>query len=446
MTQELTQRLPRVIMQRSTRRTRRKRDRLAVMVLLGLVGAACGSDATPDGTTAQPNLTPDAPGSEASAGGSAIDKESTASSASTKPDPTPAGAAAGQSDATDGGGMAQAGKPMSSPAANGGAAGSGSTSSPGPTMPSKKPEMLDPAVDWTALKIVYPVIYSAYDGVHKFHVPLHVEDTKVELSDWSAIPSDAVQFDDDPEGGGVMITVLKPTSPVTIAVRSGSGAAAIGGTAMLNVTSATPEQWQLGKDRYTTGSEWNPLDQYSDKIQDKLPAELKGMSIEMINMLTADQLIEILGPVKFAELLLQVPEWLDMELTDLMPAPTNTKCTNCHSTGAKIFEVQHTPTQIAQVSDADLITIFTKGMKPASIGFRVLPTDLQETYAQMHQWMASDEEVKALVVYLRSLTPEGQGDFLGPDGKYYPVTQGQGNSSLADLIAQGLADLVAGKK
>ena len=54
-------------------------------------------------------------------------------------------------------------------------------------------------------------------------------------------------------------------------------------------------------------------------------------------------------------------------------------------------------------------------------------------------------EVKSLVVYLRSLTPKGQGDFLGPDGKYYPVTKGQGNMSLQDLIAQMFADLLAGK-
>ena len=36
----------------------------------------------------------------------------------------------------------------------------------------------------------------------------------------------------------------------------------------------------------------------------------------------------------------------------------------------------------------------------------------------MHTWNVSEEQVLGLVVYLRSLTPEGQGDILLPNGLY----------------------------
>jgi hypothetical protein len=56
-------------------------------------------------------------------------------------------------------------------------------------------EMLDPAVDWEALTVIFPTMYSAYDGVHLFQVPAHVDGATVELSGWQAIPSDSVTFD-----------------------------------------------------------------------------------------------------------------------------------------------------------------------------------------------------------------------------------------------------------
>ena len=79
--------------------------------------------------------------------------------------------------------------------------------------------------------------------------------------------------------------------------------------------------------------------------------------------------------------------------------------------------------EVSRVSDQELITILTMGMKPAGVGFRILPpmlgdqTDV-EIYADYHTWEATDEELKGLVVYLRSLTPTGQGDIKLPDGSY----------------------------
>jgi hypothetical protein len=260
---------------------------------------------------------------------------------------------------------------------SGATAGSGSAAGTGGSQPMV--EMLDPNVDWTALTLVYPTAYSAHDGVHTFQVPFYVDGATVELSGWSAIPSSAVSFDPDPELGGVIVTVLENAPQITIAARSG----AIGGTATLHVTGATPEQWEMGKARYANGVEFN------------LPT-----------FTLAD----------FQAMLLN-PNWMPPE------APPNLACNNCHTTGAKYFEIQHTPTQAARFSDEDLRTILTTGMKPPGIGFRLLPPTLfgmsaQEVYADFHAWDASDDEIKGLIVYLRSLTPEGQGDILLPDGTY----------------------------
>jgi hypothetical protein len=319
---------------------------------------------------------------------------------------TQAAASAGSAAASSPMSNASAGTQAAAPSAAAAGA-SGAASKP------VAPEMLDPKVDWKALKVLYPTMYSAYDGVHKFQVPVRVEDTTIELSGWSSIPSAAVQFDPDPEGGGVLLTVLNDTPEVTIAAHTG-GSAPLGGTATLHVTKATPEDWALGQERYTTGADWEIIDPAN------VPPELQGMDVTKLSF---EEIIGLVGPVKLLELLASVANG--------PPPAHNLKCTNCHSTGAKYFEVQHTPTQIAQISDADVETIFTKGMKPPGVAFRVLPTDIQPRYKDMHLWMATEAEVKGLIVYLRSLTPAGQGDILLPNGQYVPA---QPNMDLISII------------
>jgi hypothetical protein len=63
------------------------------------------------------------------------------------------------------------------------------------------------------------------------------------------------------------------------------------------------------------------------------------------------------------------------------------------------------------------------GKKPEGVGFRILPMMLgnmtaAEVYASFHKWEATPEELKGLIIYLRSLTPTGQGDIRLPDGTY----------------------------
>jgi hypothetical protein len=116
--------------------------------------------------------------------------------------------------------------------------------------------------------------------------------------------------------------------------------------------------------------------------------------------------------LNFADLI--NPEWVPPE------PPDNLACNNCHTTGAKYFEIQHTPTQIARLSNEDLVTILTTGMKPAGVDFRVLPESFQHLYVGFHTWEATEEDQLGLIVYMRSLTPTGQGDILLPDGGFGP--------------------------
>jgi hypothetical protein len=179
--------------------------------------------------------------------------------------------------------------------------------------------------------------------------------------------------------GGVLVTVVKDVPEITIAARSDI----IGGVALLNVTSATPAQWAAGEARYNNGKE---------------------LELPMID------------PAMFAELLLD-PNWMPPS------PPGDLACNNCHSLGAMLLEVQHTPTQAARFSDDQLRTILTMGTKPEGVGLRVLPDMLfgmtgMEVYKEMHTWDSTEEEIVGLIVYMRSLTPIGQGDILLPDGTY----------------------------
>jgi hypothetical protein len=238
---------------------------------------------------------------------------------------------------------------------------------PPPHMPDPEVmEQLDPNVDWTALQIVYPRMYSAYDGVHTFNVPVFVDGVEIELSGWSAIPASAVQFDADPETGGAMITVLEGVEEITIAAAAGP----IGGTAPLFITTATPEDWERG------------LARYDNMVDYDLP------------MLSFVDLIN--------------PNWVPPE------PPDNLSCKNCHSDGAKYFQIQHTPSQAARISDDELIQILTTGTKPAGIGYSVLPEAFQHLYVGFHTWEASEQDMIGLIVYMRSLTPTAQGDIVVP--------------------------------
>lgn len=265
----------------------------------------------------------------------------------------------------------------------GGGGGGGGTVAPNEmTKEQRFPEV----TDWAALEVVYTTAYTAFDGEHVFKVPFRVQDTEVPLSAWFSVPDGAVMFDEDTErssaeGPGVIVTVVAYHPEITIGAQSGM----LGGTATLKVTQATPAEWEAGEARYDNGIDYD------------------------FPQFTPEQFLMLLLDPNF-----------------MVPAPApNTSCISCHSEGAKYFEIQHTPTQIARFSDEELTTILTMGIKPAGIGFRILPAMLggqtnEEIYKEYHRWDGTEAEIKGLLVYLRSLTPTGQGDIKLPDGTYVP--------------------------
>ncbi len=336
-----------------------KRIRLSAALLTALAMIGCGAASDDSGGTGDGAMSAD-PGANPGSSGDSAD---------------PGGTSGDSGDSSE----------TNSPGDSGDSGDPGDSGSAGSTAnepPQEVLEQLDSSVDWSALTLVYDRMYSAYVEGHTFQVPVYVDGATIELGDWSAIPSSAVSFDPDPESGGVLITVLEDVPEITIAARSGQ----IGGTAPLFITSGTPEQWAMGEARYANGVELN-------------------IDFDLA-----------MGAEQFAMMLLD-PNW------EPPPPEGDLACNNCHTTGAKYFEIQHTPTQAARFSDDELRAILTDGTKPEGVGYRVLPDMLgsltaDELYTQYHKWEASEDEIVGLIVYLRSLTPEGQGDILLPDGTY----------------------------
>jgi hypothetical protein len=286
-------------------------------------------------------------------------------------------------DGTTGMGMGAGTSGGSDPGGAGASGGAGTSAAAGSAAPPVEPppaiEMLPEGVDWEALTVgaadsngvVHPHMYSAWNGVQTFKVPARVEGATVELSGWVAVPSSAVLFEEDPESmaGGVMITVLEAVPEITIGAMTSD--MLLGGAATLHVLAATEQDWIDGEARYNNGVDY------------------------MIPMLSFTDLLD--------------PNYMPPE------PPDNLACNNCHTTGAKYFEIQHTPSQIAYISNADLITIFTMGVKPPGVAWSIIPPELEHLYVDFHTWEAPMDQQEKLIVYLRSLTPVVQGEILIPD-------------------------------
>lgn len=221
--------------------------------------------------------------------------------------------------------------------------------------------------DWDALEIVHPLLFSGYDGVHTFKLPLRVRCTSVPLRAWVVEPAGAVTFAADPDNSsGVLATIAQPVASIRVAAINGS----IAGVAVVRVTIGTPQQYALGADRFNNGASW------------------------MLNIL------------------------------DPTPPPPDTRCSECHSENSSTdFDIAITPTQIARVSDAELRAIFASGTKPSDVPYRVLPETMTfgtttytnaQLYEIFHDWNASQDALTGMALYLRSLTPRGAGCVTNP--------------------------------
>lgn len=224
----------------------------------------------------------------------------------------------------------------------------------------------DEAAGDEELSIEFPEMYSAYGGDHEFQLPAHIGGIK--NVKWSADPSDAVSFakQDDDSGSTTMITVKKFVSEVKITAKAGG----LKSTAILHLTEASDDLWTQGSERYNNG------------VVFKKPERGDG------------------GGGGGGR-----PDggWGKGERV----VDKSLACTNCHAKGGKGSDVEHTPTQTAGYSDEELIDIFTKAEKPSWAKMRVMKA---EQWKKIHTWEMEEDEKMGLVVYLRSLTPESQGE------------------------------------
>jgi hypothetical protein len=221
----------------------------------------------------------------------------------------------------------------------------------------------------SGLEIQFPKMFSAYDGKHEFKVPVMIEGVK--KVNWTA--SDPEMVDIDAANDGTATITVRKAGTVTIRAKAGS----LTGEAVLTITESKDDEWEAGNQRYNNGVVLKRGGRRDDAGGGGAPnAERQQAS-----------------------------------------------CTNCHGSagGDESKDVEHTPMQTAGYSDSELVSVFTKGQKPAGVEQRVMMS--KSRWSKMHQWAMDEFAVKGLVVYLRSLEPKSQGpvDFggkgKGGDGK-----------------------------
>lgn len=247
------------------------------------------------------------------------------------------------------------------------------------------------------LSIVFNPMYSAFISAtsqHSFQIPAFVNGVSGATVQWSASDSSAARFQVDQSTGGTMITVLK-SGPVTINATAGT----LCGSSVLNVTPSTEDDWTTGNARYNSDAGLiNPFG---------------GMGGAMM------------GPPPGGFMVPSPSDPSPFE-PDGGPGPA---CTNCHGETATmgIFRgIEHTPEQTGGFSDQELIDIVVNGIIPD--GGYYDPTIIPYRFWQFfHKWrdISTPDQQKAIVVYLRSLTPkkqDGHLDFNGlmPGGNMMP--------------------------
>jgi len=226
----------------------------------------------------------------------------------------------------------------------------------------------------STLQIHFAPMYSAFvtdSTTHTFQVPAIVTGGSG-TSSWSASDSTAVTFAPDPTTGGTIMTLKSATPTVTITAQVGS----LCTSAQLNITSAVEADWQAGNARYNNNV---PL------VVGCIDSRVKPALAE------AGIMIPLPGPP-------------DSGCPDAGPA-----CTACHGpkgTAGFFQGVLHTPEQTAGFTDQQLVDIFVNGV--VADGGPYDPSYVPyEFWTLFHNWtdISTPDEQKAMVVYLRSLTP-----------------------------------------
>ena len=231
-----------------------------------------------------------------------------------------------------------------------------------------------PCTASSALQISFAPMYSAFvtdSTTHTFQVPATVTGG-TGTAKWTASDPNAVTFSPGFDPGSTNIRVKALTSVVTITAQVGS----LCTSTQLNVTPAVEADWQAGYARYNNG-----VPMYPGCVGAKVAPLLVDSGFVM-------------------------PPPPDSGCPDAGPA-----CTGCHGdnpTGGFFQGVQHTPAQTGGFSDPQLTDIFVRALDP-NYDTSYLP---YEYWHAFHTWSDIDtpQAQKAMVVYLRSLTPTGDPD------------------------------------
>jgi hypothetical protein len=331
------------------------------VVALGACLSACGGGGTSGGSGSNSAGPPNSAGS----GSTAATSGSTTATSGTANSGTTSAAS---------GGIEDAGEPTTD-------ATSTVTTSPG-TCPTP------------TVQIDFSPMYSGFipgSTAHTFQIPAVTDDGN--SATWSVSDSTQVQlvaqtFGDLP---GVMITVegvgTGTTGDVTVFATEADGSC---GAAVLNITSSTEDDWQIGNARYND-----------------------GVSIALTRG-------DAGGPTDAGRVML--PRTADGG--SFYERAGGTACTNCHgptATTGPYRDVSHTPEQTGGFSDDDLIQIITKGeipdggyFDPSVIiatcdGGATCTKNAMTVWHGFHQWVdITSDQYPGIVVYLRSLQPEQQ--------------------------------------
>jgi hypothetical protein len=253
--------------------------------------------------------------------------------------------------------------------------------------------------------ISFSPMYSAYipgSTAHTFQIPAVTTDGTAatwSVSDPTQAQLAAQTFDDLP---GVMITVQGAGTNGSLQVIATKADGSCG-TASLNITSTTEDNWQIGSSRYNDGVALHigPPDGGFDFEGGRPEGGTPG------------------GP----------------RLSDggsFFEVDGGTACTNCHgptATSGPYKDVSHTPEQTGGFSDDELIAIITTGVIPDGGYFDPTVLDSRcdggaactarafEQWHSFHQWTdITSDQYPGIIAYLRSLQPAaqaGQSNFGG---------------------------------